>query len=285
MNRGSDHLVQTLLKITPKAIRRLLETGPSATELFNEQEEKQLAEALAAVYGPANLLGAAAIRLREQKAAKGKQAKNFADDAECFVTFGDKPLPPLQPLDALNFFKNLIPSLDMIPERWGALLERKSFTLAAYTNETMLSDVKEAITKGMDTGDSIGYGTEGISGKINKILQQVGITPQNPQYAEMVARTNTMDAYNTGTNQELVKVSDTFPAWKYSAITKDNRGRKWHVEKNGMHFAASIPFAAVRGTEAKDVCNCRCVMIPVDKWDLADYLKNGGKLHSTWNPS
>jgi len=282
MNRATDHLVKTMLRITPDAIKRLLRHGPGASELFNEEEEKDLAEALQGVYGPANLLGMAAIRIRQKEAMKRKGATRFSDEATSFVSFGDKPLPPLKPKQALDFFLNLIPSLDVEPERWGALLERKSFTLAAYTNETMLSDVQRVIEEGLKTGEPVGYGSEGQAGKIQKILNEVGITPNNPQYCEMVARTNTMDAYNTGTNRELVKVKDTFPAWKYSAITKDNRGRPWHVKKNGWHFSADIPFSLVRGTEPRDVCNCRCVMIPVDKWDLDAYLKGGGTLRTTW---
>lgn len=282
MNRATDHLIQTLLKITPPAIKRLLEYGKGATELFNEQEEGKLAEALAGIYGPSELLGAAKIRIREEEAIKRKGTTRFSDEATSFASFGDDPLPPLKPLKALDFFKNLIPSLDVVPERWGAMLERKAFTLAAYTNETMLSDVQRVIEDGLKTGESVGYGMEGSSGKIRAILDEVGITPKNPQYCEMVARTNTMDAFNTGTQRELEKVSDTFPAWKYSAITKDNRARKWHAEKNGWLFDASIPFTAVRGTEAKDVCNCRCVMIPVDKWDLEAMIKGGAVLRTTW---
>jgi len=287
MNRATDHLISTLIRITPDAIKRLLEIGPSATELFNEEEEAELAQALAGICGPAELLGASKIRIREAEALKrkGQGAKRFSDEATSFATFGEKSLPPLTPSSALSFFKRLVPSLDRTPERWGALLERKSFTLAAMTNETMLVDVKSVIEQGMETGESIGYGETGTAGKIKSVLDKLGITPKNPQYCEMVARTNTMDSFNTGTNEELVKVSDTFPAWKYSAITKDNRGRKTHREKNGWHFSASIPFTSVRGTEAKDACNCRCVMIPVDKWDLESFIKAGGILRTTWKGS
>lgn len=282
MSQATEVLTKTILKLSRPAVERLLQEGESANEFFNEEEEQELAKALAGVYGTANLFGHARIRLRADQAIKNHGVRKFSDESTSFALFGDDPLPPLQPLQAIKYFLKLVPSLSLDPERWGAALERHSFTLAVGTSERMLDRVQQIIAQGIAGGRKIGYGGDGSSADINAILNEAGVTPKNPQYAEMVGRTNTMDALTAGSQAEQYRVRDTFPAWKYASITKDMRGRKWHRARNGMIFPVEIPFVKVRGEEIEDAANCRCLPIPVDKWELEEYLKRGGVLAHTW---
>jgi hypothetical protein len=47
---------------------------------------------------------------------------------------------------------------------------------------------------------------------------------------------------------------------------------------NGRLFDASLTLDQVRGSTPDEVINCRCVMIPVDKWSLAERLANGERV-------
>jgi hypothetical protein len=298
MARAQEHLTKVLQKITRPAVERLLEGEAPTGTLYDEDEEAELAEALASCYGTAHLFGQATVRLREQRLLERRGVKAFADrptlplsdeDLNYVATFGDVPLPPLKPDAALKYFLDLVPSLDVDVERWGDFLERRSFTLAYNTGELMLQKVQDTIARfalnlggvgpnGEPVNEAVGRGKTGIAGRINEILEAAGVTPKNPQYAEMVARTNIMDGLNTGAQREQYAVRDTFPAYKYSAITRDGRARPSHAAKNGLIISVEIPFTEARGTDIKDVANCRCVPIPVDKWELDEYLKGGGRL-------
>jgi hypothetical protein len=97
--------------------------------------------------------------------------------------------------------------------------------------------------------------------------------------SEMIFRTNSMDAYNVGAWAEMSDpdVIETFPVWMYSAIV-DERSRPWHAARDGLYFPASVPFTTVRGTTPRDVCNCRCTFIPVDKWQWQQLYARGVRL-------
>lgn len=177
--------------------------------------------------------------------------------------------PTITPLNALRFFMNLTPSLDPVPIRAGAILARQTFTLAAATNQRILLRVKNLIADRLKSG-LISTGAKALQA----LLDDAGLSPRNPQYAEMVFRTNIMDSYTTSAAQELSDRSETFPVWKYFN-PDDSRSREHHAEKNGQFYPSSVPFADVRGTDIADVANCRCVPIPV-WWRDWIKLRSGG---------
>lgn len=184
-----------------------------------------------------------------------------------------RDLEPMPPLEALAFFRSLLPMLGVDPHRWWTDLRRRAFTLARATNEEMLSRVQDILRGRLETGERISAAPE----EIERTLDLMGAGPLPGGYGENVVRTNLMDAFNEGLQHELNQVQDTFPVWTYSN-PNDSRSRPEHAARNGLHYPSSVPFTAVRGTEAKDVCQCRCVPIPRDKWSWAEMKARGARI-------
>jgi hypothetical protein len=126
-----------------------------------------------------------------------------------------------------------------------------------------------------------GAGVETLTGPqaVGRLLDQAGVSPQNPGYSELVFRTNAMDAYNTGSEEERQDpdVIETFPVWRMSN-PDDGRSRPSHAARNGNYYAAEVSFFTVRGTAAEDVIQCRCVPIPVSKYEWKDLRAAGARL-------
>lgn len=199
-------------------------------------------------------------------------------DGVLFARFGIAVAPPLQesrlteeivpqitPQRAVDYLLGLQPDpFSPTPTRWGDLLARTTFTLAVATGDELLTKVRDAIADRLATG-KMSTGVQAVQ----DILDTAGVSHRNPAYAEMVLRTNVMDAYNQSAQEELAAVSDTFPVWKYSN-PHDSRSRPEHAERDGKFYPSSVPFLKVRGTDISDAANCRCVAIPV--W-WRDWLK------------
>ena len=240
------------------AVERLLSSKQptKATRLLNATERIQLQNLLASISGTANLLGRAAIRRRAEQAQQfsGKQFSDAGTDFTCFAS----GIPLLVPEKALAWFKALVPSL-ATPARWVAGQVRKAFTMAAATEEGMLRQVKAALERNIEAGID-------ATPAIQDILDEAGVTPANPQYAEMIARTNMMQAYTQGHTEELAdpEMQAIFPVWRYDGIADGRQGPD-HAPHFGKYYKTSTPFDTVRGPR---VFNCRCVGTPVtaDEW-------------------
>lgn len=181
------------------------------------------------------------------------------------------PVQALAPDDALSFFRALLPTLGTDPARQLPDLRRTAFTLAVATEQELLATVQQVIAGRLASGD-VGTGKAAVQA----VLDAAGVG-SDPRYAETVFRTNAMDSYNQGLQDQLQQEAETFPVWKYSAVT-DNRARPWHAARNGNYYPTSTPFNRVRGTDAKDVMNCRCTAIPIDKWEWAELQEKGARL-------
>lgn len=246
--------------------------------LFTESDRKKLQDDLASVLATADLVGRARVRIRAEQAYK-RYPTLFADTTTTEPAMAmPEDFPLLTPMEAYDYFTNLVPTLHVHPDRFGELMERQAFTLAVATEKTLLEEVQRVIS------DSIREGTPGGAVTIRQLMIQCGVAPQNPFYAEMCYRTNVMDAAAVGHDREMntPDMQEVFPAFLYSAIVGDGRGRPWHVSKNGLLYPSNVGFVRVRGTEAKDVIACRCCPIAIDKFELADRLGKGEMIQSRW---
>jgi hypothetical protein len=231
------------------------------SRLLTHDEVVQLADVFAAINSTAELLGRARVR-RKQDAAEKKHT-SFSEDTDfsCF----DEGIHPLAPMQALDYFKKLIPRLGIDPERWGQLQERHAFTLAVATEGELLTKIKDAIIKRLETGKDI----RGAKVEIKGLMDDAGVSHRNPVYSELIWRTNAMDSYNAGWSRELAEpdVAEAFPVWRY-ANPNDNRSRPTHAARAGKYYAAGVPFAEVRGLDVGDIVFCRCTGIPIfrDEW-------------------
>ncbi len=170
---------------------------------------------------------------------------------------------------ALNFFRALIPTRGTDPQRHPPTMARKAFTLAVTTDLEVLKKVQDTIGGFIEKGEPVN-----TPKAIAAILDDVGITPKNPQYSEAVYRTNVMDAFGESTQQQMVAERETFPIWKYTN-PHDSRSRPTHAERDGNYYPVSMTLNDVRGTEAKNVINCRCVQIPVDIFEARELADKG----------
>lgn len=199
-------------------------------------------------------------------------ADRFAEAPDPFHDFAEPP-PALAPAEAVDYFRKLVPTLGVDPARYGPRLDRHAFTLAVAADEALLSKVKGVIAERLQTG----WGT---AADIDDILDAAGVGPRDPGYADLVMRTNVMDAYAQGQTAEYQSegMRELFPAWEYSAIL-DGRERPHHGAKDGKMYPASVTFAEVRGVEPENVINCRCGWSPVTAAELG---RRGGRVEADW---
>lgn len=267
--------VAVLAEITRKAVKRVLRnsgTIEGISELYTEEERQQLADQLRDTVATAELLGRARIKLRAEQAKEfheQKQGGSFAERPTRMDVFAE-PIKPLSPEAAIDYFRRLVPGLEVSAAALAGRLIPQAFTLAVSTESVVLDKVKSAIQSRLETGQDVRGGAK----EIQAILDEAGVSPANPQYAEAVLRTNMMESYNQGAQEELTANAEVFPVWKYSN-PNDGRSRPHHAANNGKYFPTSTLFEDVRGHGPENAINCRCVPIPVDKWEALDLAKAG----------
>lgn len=246
-----------LESISRDAVERKLagHTGP----LFNADETELLAEAIASTNATAELLGRYRIRERVKTQDQGKRF------AALTPTSGPPLVKPLPPEAALEHFRALMPSLSPIPG-FDERCRRTAFTLAVHTGEVMLRSMQDAIATAL---------AEGRNGRkdVTDILTIAGVSPSNPQYADMVFRSNAVDALNAGFDDERQSpdVIEEFPAWEYLGI-EDGREGDDHRPKFGNYYPANVTFAQARGPR---LFNCRCSSRAISRREWARLVANG----------
>lgn len=196
------------------------------------------------------------------------------DAAHDLACFAEADLRPRSPLAALEYFRKLVPTLGVDPQRWGESLERHAFTLAIATEDELLRKVQAALAAHLERSPTLPpvgatvYPERLRSGPevIDALLDEAGVSPHNSSYGELIYRTNTMESLNAGAQRELQApdVIDDFPAWQYLAVV-DGRERPKHGAKNRQYYPSTVPFTSIRGTDIGDVANCRCTFKPIWK--------------------
>jgi hypothetical protein len=267
---------ETLADIMRRALTRLLMTGygaMTAAHLFNASETAELAAALSRTISTGDLLGRARLLEKMNKAAAGGGFHRFAEQETPLAFIPGDELPLLPPVQAIEYFRSLIPRLGVDPIQWAPLMQRSAFTLAAATERTLLDKVQSLILDRLKTGVDFGKAPK----EIENLVAELGVSPKNPQYAQMVFRTNVMDSYNIGQGlavEQDPEVRDFFPAWQYMGIL-DGREGDDHRPKFNRYYPSTIHFAVVRG---KRVFNCRCTPNYIDRINWAELERKGARL-------
>lgn len=184
---------------------------------------------------------------------------------------------PLQPLKALEFFRSLIPISGIKdPGQWSDDKHRVAFTTATNADEVVLDRIKRTIQATLASGDVAG-GQE----LLEKVLDNSGVSPNRPGYAELLMRTNLMDAFQQGSHEEMKGLEDEFPVWRYVGI-HDGRQRPSHDVHFDKYFPASTSFAQVRDSVkgSFDGFNCRCSSIPIHKSEWSRLQSSGARTHT-----
>lgn len=247
-------LARLFAEKTKAATERLLASGDpaGAAVLYDDAELAELAAGLSKVIATADLLGRARIRRRAKMAdAAGK----FAEGDDPFHDFAE-PVPLLAPAKAIEYVRGKVPEVDPGADRYGDRLDRHATTMAIAADQTVLDRIKGAIVKELEGGGD-------STPDIDQILTDAGLHPDDPQYAEMVARTNVNDALNAGAADEMqsADMREAFPVWQYLGIL-DSRTGDDHRPKIGKYYPVAANFADVRGNR---IWNCRCGFAPVHR--------------------
>lgn len=115
-----------------------------------------MADALAAGRGTAALLARSLVRdllAREQAADQVQESIGGEVVSDLHEALRGTPVDPLPPERAVEYFRSLVPSLGVDPQRFGELQRRQAFTLAASIDTALISRVQQVI------GDYLEYGT------------------------------------------------------------------------------------------------------------------------------
>jgi len=268
-----------LSRLSKAAVSRALKSGTVGRRksLLDADELIELADMLASVLSTADLIGRA--RIRQSLAKRLGGGEKFADPPTPTPPPYTLPatIPLLPPEKALDYFSKLVPTLGVDPEVYGPLMKRRAFTLAVATDKVILENVQSIIR------DSMANGNAEVIADVQEVLDKAGVSPKNPQYAELVVRTNTMDAYNQGHEEERMDpdVLEFFPVSRWDSI-RDERTRESHAERSGKYYPGTVSFQEVRGNKPEDVINCRCVFTGIfrDEWERLK--KAGAKLETSW---
>ena len=222
---------------------------------------------------------ALARRLLAAPPVEASAAPSQFTEADAFEMFADAAPPTvLPPAAAVDYFTRLVPTLGVDPKRFAPEMRRTAFTLAAATDEALLGKVQNVIGEALKTGR-----TTNAVADIQGFLEAAGVAPKNPQYAELVYRTNMQSSYTEGTYQEMRSpdMQEFFPVYVYHAI-KDGRARAHHAARDEKYYPAEVPFVEVRGTGIADAANCRCSFSPIDKFTWQELQSKGKRVEMTW---
>lgn len=290
-----DHGIRTLQATTESAIERAVRSGAAPTSrLFTAAELGRLIAAFSASTAAAELLGRTATIRRAERAIEAGEvprprpvrfsAAVVAPQFAVYERFA-AAVPPRPPRSAIQYFLSLVPQLGIDPDRFGPQMERHAFTLAAATEESMLAKVQKSLALHLAGGkqkDPEGRGFTPLRGPelIQQVLDDAGVSPRNPQYAEMAFRTNVLDSYHAGMDRQLATpdMQELFPVWEYLGI-RDGRQGKDHEPKFGKFYPGSASFSSVRGDRP---WNCRCSKRPLTRRKWERLQESGAAMETSW---
>lgn len=260
--------------------RHLARSTTLPAALFDDHEILTLTNAFAGPLAVSSLLGRARIRQSFIDVSSGKvNVETFNEPAT--TGFGvDWLLSLVTPQSAIDYFRRLIP-ISIGDDLFGSLITGQAFSLAATTSTTIRRQIAKVIDERLETGKQV----RATGQEVNEILDEAGI-PHKKGYGQMVSRTNMMEAYRHGSWDEFQDpdIAAFFPVWQYSGIP-DGRERMGPMPEKpdhhrwfGKYFPRERDFFSVRGLEAKDVINCRCNWIGINRYRWARLQKQGAKL-------
>lgn len=231
-------------------------------------------------------------RIWAQVAAEGDSGavEQFSEhwqfsEPTAFEIFDDAELQPLPPAEALAFFQRKVALPGQTAKQLSDEENRKGFTLAVRADQVVLDKVKQAIQGVIETGQDVSATPRLIAALLRDagIEQTVGGRRVGGAYVENLFRTNMMESYRAGAQQELAEVADDFPVWRFVGIA-DGRQRATHAIHNDKFFPSSVTFEEVRDSVKGefDGYQCRCDFIPIYVSEWKRLQAAGSRIEPGW---
>lgn len=174
----------------------------------------------------------------------------------------------LTPEEALSFWKK---KMKLSPGEF-AKLEREAklmaFAVSGIARGDELNTVYNALAKAIEDGVSFADFKKECAG----IFERRGWTGKRAWRIDTIFRTNIQTAYNVGNYQQMMRVKERRPYWRYSAVN-DSRTRPAHRAVHGKIFPADHPFWDK--WFPPNGFRCRCSVNSVSEADLES---NGWKV-------
>lgn len=287
-----DGAKRDLRSATPGVLPKL------ADQFFPDATRLRIAGHFSTMIAVANLLGRYAVR-----SALPNANALIADRLDSIATFYEyghddilsfnEPvftLPDIlriaTPEAALAYFRRFM-TISFATDIFTTEVQGRGFEMALSADPQVRKAVAKVIEERLETGQRISDAPR----EIDAIITATGVSvPEG--YSRMLFRTSLMESYRRGSWDEFndPDVATQFPVWMYSGIP-DGRERQGPMPEHpdhhrwfGKYFERTTDFFDVRGNVAADICNCRCVMIPVllRKWNR---LREKGAVITKWSPS
>lgn len=274
LRSGAAAFARVVRAAVVKATDRQL-SGNRGRRLLDDEDLVALQDVFSSVVAPSELLGRYRIRQRFRAVQAGRRL-TFAEPTPLTFAAGDPPLAPMPPSAALRAFLELEPSIGVDPEAWEKQVGRRAFKLAVTANTELTRRVYRAIREqGLERGEP-----DTAVSLVQELLDAAGVSPRNPQYAEMAVRTSVHEAYLEGSQRELSDpdVVEFFPVWRYLGI-RDGRQGADHEPRFDRYYPSSVPFTEVRGDRPY---NCRCAAAPVSNAEWAALQARGARVETSW---
>lgn len=165
-------------------------------------------------------------------------------------------LAPLPFEEAFQFFEKK--GLVLSPGSWRDLWERANthaFTVARVTAVDVLEDIRDAVSRAIEEGVSLGEFQKSLSeildrkgwfswkGEDAEVTFPDGTVRKRltPWRLETIYRTNVQSAYATGRYRQMLEVAERRPFWMYDAVG-DRRTRPSHAAMDGKVYRFDHPF-------------------------------------------
>lgn len=188
----------------------------------------QLAPVLAMAMLVADLSGRVKV-LDEAERATGKRPRpriGFSFEESLAL-----PVEPLEPREALSFFRQ---RLSMTKQAWERL-EARYRHLAFFVANVESVGVIEQVQKAMDRAMATGATRDTFVAEANRLLNAAGVTPLSQHHLETIFSTNVNTAYATGRHHQQLQadVRRALPWWVYRTVG-DSRVRPAHRAMHGF---------------------------------------------------
>lgn len=184
------------------------------------------------------------------------------------------PWEPVPPTEAIDFMKRKVLAtiekkdgkrkfIDLATGQEADLYDKKAFAITGIAKEDVLSQAKDIVTKGVESGnyDEAKFNLESLfEAYIAKGDIEDGVV--SPSRLELIVRQNIAEAMNAGrkTMMRDVDVIDFIPYWQYTAIL-DDRVRDTHAEMHGRIYRSDDPIWDM--IYPPNGFNCRCAVVGI----------------------